>query len=153
MILLFAAQYVSIIIRCMHVNLYKAEKKQNRYFVIMIFIVILSVILNVILYYINKSIESIAFATLITNIIWFIVGEIDFRKYRLKMKDYIYMITLLLIFIICGIFINSILGFIIYIISAILLSVILLRETFIYFLNQISIYAKKKYLNKLKGVN
>ncbi len=152
MILLFAAQYASIIIRCMHVNLYKAEKKQNRYFVIMIFIVILSVILNVVLYNINKSIESIAFATLITNIIWFIVGEMDFRKYRLKMKDYIYMITLLLIFIICGIFINSVLGFIIYIISAILLSVILLRETFIYFLNQISIYAKK-YLNKLKGVN
>lgn len=152
MILLFAAQYASIIIRCMHVNLYKSEKKQNRYFVIMIFIVVLSVILNVILYNINKSIESIALATLITNIIWFIVGEIDFEKYRLKMKDYIYMITLLLVFIICGIFVNSILGFIIYIISDILLSIILLRETFIYFLNQILIYAKR-YFNKLKGAN
>ena len=143
MILLFAAQYVSIIIRCMHVNLYKAEKKQNRYFVIMVLIVVLSIILNVVLYNMNKSIESIAFATLITNIIWFIVGEIDFKEYRLKIKDYTYMIILLVVFIICGILVNSILGFIIYIIIAILLSMILLRETFIYCFNQVSIYAKK----------
>ena len=152
MILLFAAQYVSIIIRCMHVNLYKAEKKQNRYFVIMVLIVVLSIILNVVLYNMNKSIESIAFATLITNIIWFIVGEIDFKEYRLKIKDYTYMIILLVVFIICGILVNSILGFIIYIIIAILLSMILLRETFIYCFNQVSIYAKKT-LKKLKGAN
>lgn len=152
MILLFAAQYVSIIIRCMHVNLYKAEKKQNRYFIIMVLIVLLSVTLNVIFYYINKSIESIALATLITNIVWLTVGEIDFKEYRLKIKDYTYMIILLVIFITCGIFVNSILGFIIYIMSAILLSMILLRETSIYCLNQLSIYAKKT-LKKLKGAN
>lgn len=152
MILLFAAQYVSIIIRCIHVNLYKAEKKQNRYFVIMLLIVVLSIILNVVLYNMNKSIESIAFATLITNIIWFIVGEIDFKEYRLKIKDYTYMMILLVVFIICGILVNSILGFIIYIIIAILLSMILLRETFIYCINQVSIYAKKT-LKRLKGAN
>lgn len=148
MILLFAAQYVSIIIRCMHVNLYKAEKKQNRYFTIMLFVVVLSIILNVILYNMNKSIESIAFATLITNIVWFILGELDFREYRLNIKDYVYMAVLLVIFIICGIFINSIFGFIIYITSAILLSLILLKETFIYFLNQVLIFAKKILKNK-----
>ncbi len=152
MILLFAAQYVSIIIRCVHVNLYKAEKKQNRYFFIMISIVIISIILNIIFYNINKSIESIALATLITNIIWFVIGEREFKKYILSAKDYLYMIILLIIFILCGIIVNSIYGFIIYIISAILLSLILLRETFLYCLNQLLVYIKEL-LKKLKGAN
>ena len=98
MILLFAAQYVSIIIRCIHINLYKAERRQNRYFVIMVGIVILSILLNIIFYNINKSIESIAIATLITNIVWFIIGELDFKEYRLRIKDYLYMALLLIIF-------------------------------------------------------
>lgn len=152
MILLFAAQYVSIIIRCIHINLYKAERKQNRYFVIMIGIVVLSIILNIILYNINKSIESIALATLITNIVWFIIGEVDFKEYRLKIKDYLYMALLLVIFIICGIFINSIIGFIIYIISAIILSFILLKDDFVYCINEALVYLKKLF-KKIKGVN
>ena len=152
MILLFAAQYFSIMIRCIHVNLYKAEKKQSKYFIVMLCVVILSVILNIIFYNVNKSIQSIALATLITNIIWFVIGEVDFKDYRLKIKEYIYMILLLFIFIICGMIENSIFGFIIYILSALLLSFILLKETFMYCLSQILIYAKK-FVEKLKGAN
>ncbi len=151
MILLFAAQYVSIIIRCVHVNLYKAEKKQNRYFFIMLSVVSISIILNIIFYNINKSIESIALATLITNMIWFIIGEIDFKKYRLHLKNYLYMIMLLIIFILCGSISNSIYGFTIYIMSVISLSLILLREDFVYCLKQGLRYFKK-ILNK-KGAN
>lgn len=151
MILLFAAQYVSIIIRCIHVNLYKAEKKQNRYFFIMLSVVIISIILNIIFYNINRTIESIALATLITNIIWFIIGELDFKEYRLHLKEYLYMGMLLIIFILCGCITNSIYGFIIYIISVILLSLILLRENFEYCLKQGLRYFRK-ILNK-KGAN
>lgn len=152
MILLFSAQYVSIIIRCIHINLYKAERRQNRYFVIMVGIVILSILLNIIFYNINKSIESIAIATLITNIVWFIIGELDFKEYRLRIKDYLYMALLLIIFIICGIFVNSIIGFIIYMISAIVLSFILLKSDFIYCINEGLRYLKT-ILKKLKGAN
>lgn len=151
MILLFAAQYVSIIIRCIHVNLYKAEKKQNRYFFIMLSVVIISIILNVIFYNINKSIESIAMATLITNIIWFIIGELDFKKYRLHLKEYLYMGMLLIIFILCGCITNSIYGLIIYIMSVILLSCILLRENFKYCMRQ-GVRYLEKILDK-KGAN
>ena len=146
MILLFAAQYVSIMIRCIHINLYKAQKKQNRYFMIMLSIVIVSILLNSLFYNINKSIEAIALATLITNILWFIIGEVEFKNYRLKTKEYIYMIMLLILFIFCGSLKNPIGGFIIYIVSVIVLSVILLQEIFKYCLNQILIY-----VNKLKG--
>lgn len=152
MILLFAAQYVSIPIRCMHINLYKAEKKQNRYFFIMTIVVILSIILNLVFYNINKAIESIALATLITNVIWLIIGEIDFKEYRLQVKDYSYIIVLLILFIICGVFVNSILGFLIYIISVIVLSLLLLKETFVYCFSQMLVYVKS-ILKKIKSKN
>ena len=65
-------------------------------------------------YFINKNIVSIAIATFITNIIWFIIGEIDFSTYHLKIKDYLFLGINILIYIICGIKFNSILGCILY---------------------------------------
>lgn len=151
MIILFAAQYISITIRCIHINLYKAYKKQNRYFLIMLSVVILSIILNITLYNINKSIEFIAFATLITNIVWLVIGEVDFKQYRLNLKEYVYMALIMIIFLLCGIMIsNAILGFAVYIISALILTLILLNDTFKYCTNQGIEYAKK-YFKKIKG--
>ena len=48
--ILFAAQYITIMVRCIHINTYKVKKQQNRYFIIMILIVVLSIILNIILF-------------------------------------------------------------------------------------------------------
>lgn len=127
--LLFAAQYISIMIRCIHVNLYKAEKKQNRYFIFMIVIVILSVILNTIGYIIKHSIEIIAIATVITNIIWFIMGELDFKKYKLKLSYYIYTFLILGLFLLCGKIDNAIIGFLIYISVAFILMIICIPKT------------------------
>lgn len=150
MIILFAAQYMSIIIKCIHINLYKAYKKQNRYFLIMLSVVILSVVLNITFYNINKSMESIALATLITNIVWFIIGEFDFKQYRLKLKEYIYAVLILILFLICGMIIkNSIIGFIVYIISALILTLLLLNNSFKFCLKQGLGFIKK--LLKIKG--
>ena len=151
MILLFAAQYVSIIIRCIQINLYKAYKKQNKYFLIMVGVVVLSVILNVTFYNINKSIEAIALATLVTNIVWIIIGETDFKQYRLALKEYIYIILILITFLLCGIIIkNAVIGFIVYIVIALLLTLILLNDTFKYCITQGLKYIKQ-ILKKLKG--
>ena len=130
--LLFAAQYISIMVRCIHINLYKAEKKQNRYFAIMMSVVGLSIILNAVFFLIYHSIEMIAIATLLTNIVWFIIGEIDFKNCRLKLKDYAYTFIILALFIACGLIDNSIVGFAVYVIGSLLLMVILMHATFKY---------------------
>lgn len=127
--ILFAAQYITIMVRCIHINTYKVKKQQNRYFIIMILIVVLSIILNIILYAIFKNIEGIAIATLITSIVWFIIGEIDFREYRLDLKKYIYIFGILILFLICGQIPNSIVGCIVYIIITSIASFILIDDT------------------------
>jgi len=146
---LFAAQFISIIVKSIHINLYKAEKKQKRYFVIMLTVVVLSIILNIIFFNINKSIEMIALATFITNIIWFIIGEFDFKKYKLKIREYIYMFLVLITFLIAGRINNAIIGCVIYILVAFVLVVTLMRDTFKYCLNEIIKYVKKA-INKVK---
>ena len=135
--ILFAAQYISIIVRCVHVNLYKAEKRQNRYFIIMLGIVILSIILNTIFFHIKDNMEMIALATLVTNIIWFIIGEVDFSKYRLKAKEYIYTFIILILFILCSNIENAIIGFLVYNIIAIILIITIMPETFRYCINEV----------------
>ncbi len=146
--LLFATQYISIIIRCIHVNLYKAEKRQKRYFKIMIIIVVLSILLNLILYNIFKTIGAIAIATFITNVIWFIIGEYEFRDYRLKRKDYVYMLFVISIFLICGLISSEIIGLIIYCFMILMLVIFFEKETFYKLLKEIKGEAKKL-LNKI----
>lgn len=130
--ILFTAQFISIIIRCVHINLYKAEKKQNRYFVIMSFVVVLSILLNIILYYIYKTMEMIAIATLITTIVWFIIGEIDFKKYKMKLKEYIYIIIIIGVFLSCSQISNAVIGCSIYIVLALTSMLIFMRESLKY---------------------
>ena len=129
--ILFVAQYISIVIRCVHINLYKAERKQNRYFKIMASVVVLSVVLNIVLYQIYHSMEMIAVATLITNIIWFIIGELDFKQYKLKLKEYIYLFLIMGIFLVCSQISNAITGCVIYVMLALLFMVIFMNKTFI----------------------
>jgi len=126
--ILFAAQYITIMVRCVHINTYKVRKQQQKYFIIMLFIVGLSVILNIILFLMFRSIEGIALATLITSTIWFIIGEIDFKEYRLDFKNYIYIFSILIMFLICGQIPSSIMGCITYVILVVITSFILMRD-------------------------
>ena len=148
--ILVSAQYIAIMIRTIHINLYKAEKKQNRYFIIMFSIVIVSIILNMIAYFINKTMTSIAIATLITNIIWYIIGEIDFKEYRLNIKDYVYTFLVLIFFLICGIILNCIVGFIMYICIMTTMTFIFENRSFLDLILQIKKTLKKrlKYLRR-----
>ena len=127
--LLFAAQCITILVRCFHVNLYKAEKKQNRYFIIMMAVVVLSIILNILLFVLIGTMEAIALATLITSIVWFIIGEIDFKEYRMKAKNYIYIFLSIFTFLICGKMGNTILACLIYMAIIFIFMNILMRNT------------------------
>lgn len=145
---LFAAQYISIIVRCVHINLYKAEKKQNRYFLIMLLMVILSTILNGVLYLVYNSMEMIAIATILTNIIWFIIGEINFKQYKMEIKDYIYTFLIMCIFVVSGMIEGTYAGGIVYLISSIMLVILLMPDVLRYFINE-----AKKIITKYRHTN
>ncbi|MBR2641458.1 oligosaccharide flippase family protein [Candidatus Saccharibacteria bacterium] len=126
---LVSAQYVAIMVKTVHVNLYKSNKQQKKYFKIMLCVIGVSVLLNTIGYLLFKNMIAIAVATLITNFIWFIIGEIDLRKYALNLKDYIYFIINLAAFLFCGLRFGAIAGIIVYLIIVLLNSLIFEFET------------------------
>lgn len=137
--ILFSAQLLSIIVRCIHNNLYKSEKKQKRYFKIILITTLLAAITDYIGYIILPANESLAFATLLINIIWFVIAEIDFKRYRYKLKDYLYIITILITYLITGLVVtNAILGFIIYILINIILCILFMNKEILYIVNEIS---------------
>jgi len=149
--ILVSAQYISIMIRTVHINLYKAEKKQNRYFKIMICIVLLSVILNISTYTFFKSMTAIAVATLLTNIIWYIVGELEFSKFKLEIKDYVYTFMMMITFLICGNIFNFFIGSLLYIIILLVGVLMLEKETFLE-LYQLAISTIKNKLEKYRRI-
>lgn len=149
--ILFGAQLFSIIIRCIHVNQYKAFGKQNKYFIIMMLIVGLSIILNAMFYFIKHSMEAIAFATLITNFVWFVIGEITFKDYRYKKTEYLYIIFELILFLICGMCLNSVIGGITYFSISLLVSWIIMKDSMLVGIEEIkkiAISLKSKFIKE-----
>ena len=111
---LIGAQYAAMLVRIVHVNLYKSKKQQKKYFRIMLCIIATSAVLNLVGYLLFRNAISIAVATLLTNIIWFIIGEIDLREYAFEIKDYLFFVFNLISFIICGLNLGVVLGFVVY---------------------------------------
>lgn len=111
---LIAAQYAAMTVKIVHVNLYKSRKQQKKYFKIMLCVIGVSALLNTIGYLLFHDMIAIAVATLITNIIWFIIGEVDLREYVLRFKDYVFFILNMAVFIVCGLCFDAILGFVLY---------------------------------------
>lgn len=136
--ILFAAQFFSIIVRCIYNNLYKAEKRQNRYFFIMVIVIILATVLDIISYGIFKNNEGFAFATLATSIIWFIIGEIDFKNSRYTAREYIFIAIILVTYLVTGLFIkNVIIGCGIYLAITVILILLMFKNEYQYLLKEV----------------
>ena len=127
--ILFTAQVFYSIINGIYVNLYKVEKKQKYYMNQMVLMLIFAIILNMILYKLFGTIQFIAIATLITAFTWFMICEVKYKNIRFRIKEYIYILFILLAYFICGYRLNAILGCISYIIIYITLTMILLKES------------------------
>ena len=87
--------------------------------------------------------EMFAIATLITNVAWFLIGEVDFKRYCLGISEYIYAFVIMILFIFCGQIPNAILGCAIYVCSSIVFMLIFMNSTFRYCLKEIFNYIKK----------
>lgn len=115
---LIAAQYAAIMVKIVHVNLYKARKQQKKYFKIMLCVIGISALLDVVGYLLFQNMIAIAVATLMTNVVWLLIGEIDLKEYALRLKDYVFFVINIVVFVICGLCLETIPGFTAYCIFA-----------------------------------
>lgn len=129
---LFAAQIFYVIIKGIYVNIYKAEQKQNIYMRQTFKMTIVAFGFNVLFYFINHSMLAIALGTLATSIVWLIVCELDRPDLKFSTKQIIYIVVLLSVYLYCGYKLDSIMGLLIYSSMGIVLSLIFMRDSFMY---------------------
>lgn len=127
--ILFASQIIYIVLKGVYVNIYKARKQQKRYFCELITIVFLGFTLNFILYFLMGNMESFAWATLISALVWFIVCCIDFKDIPCSWQEISYLFFEIALFIIIGIKFSSLIGFLIYIVVSFFFTIIFMKST------------------------
>lgn len=150
--ILFSAQVFYVVVKGIYINIYKAERKQNKYLKQMIFMTILAIGLNYGLFKIFHNVISIAVATLITSIIWLFVCELQSKEYRFRYKEYLAIIIIVGGYIFTGYMFNSILGCGIYYIISIITLVILMNDSLKYIIIFLNEYINKSIKKiKMKG--
>lgn len=107
-------------------NYYKVLGLNNKFFVKTVIILTLAFILNLIAYLIFKTTISISIASIITLILWYIyVESYLIKEFKIKwLKNFIYMITMIIVFYLVTIISNYILGFFIHFVITIILAFI-----------------------------
>ena len=143
MFLLFASQIFYIIIKSIFVNLYKAQKKQKVYFLKLSLVIVVGFLFNVICFRIISVKESFAVGTLLSAICWYFLSIPDFGWIKYSIKEFLYPFVEMIVFILCGFKLNSILGFIIYILITIIVTYIMLSDEFAYIFSYVSKIIKK----------
>ena len=130
MFILFATQLFSMLNKGIYINLYKAQRRQKEYFIKLVIVIISGAVFNALCYWVVPAKESFAVGTLMSAVLWFVLNKYGFVNLKYSIKEYIYIILNLGVFISCGYFLNSIVGLIIYIIYLCIATFILMRGDF-----------------------
>lgn len=127
---LFSAQIFYIVIKGVYVNLYKARKMQKLYFSKLCGIVAVGFVFNVICYRLYHMKESFAVGTLLSAIVWFFLCQLDFKKLKYSIRHYFYIFVEAGVFLFTGLFLESIIGGILYLVITIILAKYLMPSAF-----------------------
>ena len=120
---LFSAQIFFFPIKCIYVNLYKAQKRQRQYFIKLILSIIAGFILNAVCFAFMHNKESVAIGTILSALFWWLLCVLDFKEINSRVKDIAFMIIELVTFNICGLAFNSIVGCVIYLLFTLTMTV------------------------------
>lgn len=126
---LFAGRIFCILCQCIYMNLYKARKMQNKYFVKLLLVVLVGVLFNFSLFSIMHTKEAYAIGTFLTMLVWFLICQFDFKDVKFKMSEYIYICMEVILFLISGNLFDSLTGFLIYFVGTCILSSLFVRST------------------------
>ena len=142
--ILFSSQLYFIVIRSIYINLYKARKRQNQYFIKMSIVIVLGLFSNYFSYRIFGNKEAFAIATLFCAVVWFILCQIDLRDQAFDFWELLFIIFENILFLGCGHFFTAIPGFLIYLGITFIVALVLLRKDFINMLALIPKMIKKR---------
>lgn len=119
----FAAYPYMIVINALYVNLYKARKCEKRYVAVVFFMVLFSLIYNIIALLLFRTPESIAMATTLSFITWYFYSMKDFKYTKSNQKEIIYLIVSLLAFLLSSHSLSWFTGGVVYFIIILILVV------------------------------
>lgn len=131
--IIFPGLAISTVITVIMHNYYKTLGRNFEYFLKSLLILVLSFVANIIAYKIFKEPIAISAVSIIIMAIWYLVIESLFIKnYKIKWKkNYLFMILMILVFYICSFIIkNIILGFFMYLILLIVISITFYKKDF-----------------------
>lgn len=128
--ILFSTEIFFMIIKGIYVNVYKARKQQDKYFKQLVITIALGCILNSIFYSLFRSNEGIAFATLLSICVWYIICSVSVKEIAPDWKELFVVAVSIITFILCGFYIEAIIGFGLYVGVVLLLCLTLMRSDF-----------------------
>ena len=102
LVILIGAQLFTIPVRCVYVNVYKAQKKQSRYFSRLIAVLIFGFLANVLFWFLTRSKEGFAWGTFLSGIFWLLLSLKDYREIPLGRNTYIFLTLSCLLYFLCG---------------------------------------------------
>lgn len=134
--ILIGAHSYYFVIKAIYVNLYKARGQQSHYMKQMILILAIAFAANTFAYYVvARNKEAIAFASLFTAVMWFLICSVEFRDLGCKVREILLMFASTCLYLVCGLEIQSaILGCIIYVVVLSFGALILCKNEFFEFL-------------------
>lgn len=142
--ILFAAFPALAIINCLYINLYKITRQLRKYILTLIIVIIISISLNALGVIIYKNYISIASAVTMTYFIWMWYSSRHFKYMKFNIRDIIYLIGYLIIYFTTTIFLENIVGLIVYMTAMIFLMILVYRKTMNEYKNRLIFKLKKK---------
>ena len=86
-------------INCIYINLYRWQKKTQRYITTLTEMLITAVALNALLTVIRRTPLAITIATAVVYIIWLFQCSRDFQDFKMDFKDWLYLAAYTLLYI------------------------------------------------------
>lgn len=139
LIILVGAQLFTIPVRCVYVNVYKAQKRQSQYFSRLLGVLIFGFVANVVFWFLTRSKEGFAWGTFVSGIVWLLLSLNDYREVRLGGKTYLYLILSCGLYFICGMNSHTGIAFAAYVAGIVILMTALEKNE----LRSIGIYLQK----------
>ena len=126
--ILFGSQLFYISIKGIYVNLYKAKGKQAAYFTKLVLVLLIGALLNWLFVRIYPFKEAFAFGTLLSAAIWLILCVLDFKEYPLDIREILFALAEIAMFLLLGFYAGAVLGLLVYSILTAVCAYILFRR-------------------------
>lgn len=122
--ILFVSFPAIVVINALYSNLYKLKRRQKKYFFTIFCVLVINIVTNLLAIYIYTGIESIAIATSVSFYIWYVYSGKEFKDMKSSIRETMFLIIYLILFLLCSLGMNTIIGGMIYLAGILILILI-----------------------------